>query len=164
MARIKMSSCGMRCTHQRAVVYSTLASSSEHPTAEEIYRLVLADHPDLNVSMATVYNTLEALCSFGLARKYPGLGRNGSARYDADCWCHPHLRDHDTGRIVDLPEELGRELLQSLPKEMIKKIEARTGFTIERICLELIGTYESKADANGQTQATSNGHTRVRQA
>jgi Fur family peroxide stress response transcriptional regulator len=156
-ARSKLTASGMRCTHQRAIVYATLAQSEEHPSAEDIYRRVMLEHPNLGVSMATVYNTLEALCAVGLARKYPGLGRNGSARYDADCLCHPHLRDQDSGRIIDLPEDLGSELLQALPKELIRKIEAQTGFAVERICLELIGSYETPP-------AESNGHTRVRQA
>lgn len=142
-AKAKIASSGIRCTHQRAIVYDTLNQSREHPTAEEIYRTILTHHPDLGVSMATVYNTLETLCDIGLARKHPGSGKNGSARYDAHCKCHPHLRDHDSGKIMDLPPDLAQEVFESLSTDMIERIRQQTGFQVQRVCFELVGSFQN---------------------
>ncbi|QDU72387.1 Peroxide-responsive repressor PerR [Mucisphaera calidilacus] len=142
-AKQKIASCGIRCTHQRAIVYATLRESRAHPTAEEIYTTIMTRHPDLGVSMATVYNTLEALCDVGLARKHAGSGKTGSARYDAECKCHPHLRDRESGRIVDLPPDLASELFDALPQNMIERIREQTGFDVQRICFELVGSFKN---------------------
>src|SRR5699024_212410 len=92
---------GLRCTQQRAAVYAALAGSMDHPTADELHRQVSGELA--GVSLATVYNTLEAFCRAGLVQKLPGAGDNGSARYDAVRENHLHLRCRKSGAVADVP-------------------------------------------------------------
>jgi len=59
----------LRCTRQRMAVYEALLSCDSHPTAEELFRLVKPRTERL--SLATIYNTLEALEDVGLVRRMP---------------------------------------------------------------------------------------------
>lgn len=130
---------GLRCTRQRRAVYEALRSTTAHPTAEELYHLV-GDRVN-GLSLATVYNTLEALCSVGLAQKLPSHGPhgNGSARFDATVEDHLHLRDARTGQVADVPAHLSRALLDRLPRKVLDEIESRLGFRIKQVQIELIG-------------------------
>ena len=97
----------LRCTQQRMAVYETLRASDAHPTAEELFRLVKPKTDKL--SLATVYNTLDALCEAGLVRRMPTT--NGCCRYDADTSEHLHIRFRDTSQIRDVPQHLSERLL-----------------------------------------------------
>ena len=75
---------GFRFTPQREHVYAVLLQKRDHPTAEEVFIRAKHDMPD--ISMATVYNCLDALVECGLARQLT-LER-GAARF-----C-PNMREH----------------------------------------------------------------------
>src|SRR5271165_1627199 len=79
---------GWRYTRQRAAIYDHIHSTTEHPTAEEVFRTVRQQIP--NLSLATVYNSLEALVDAGLATKL--TSSDGPARYDGRLDAHYHLR------------------------------------------------------------------------
>ncbi len=86
----------LRCTTQRRALYETRCEQPDHPTAEELFRLV---RPHIaRLSLATVYNTLEALCREGLARRLPT--GNGCCRYDADTSDHLHVRFRETVSVA----------------------------------------------------------------
>ncbi len=130
---------GLRCTRQRKAVFEALRGTTSHPTADELYRMV-GDRIE-GLSLATVYNTLEALCGAGLAQKLPGHGAhgNGSARFDATVDNHLHLRDTRTGAVADVPSNLSRALLDHLPRQLLNEIESRLGFKIQQVQIELVG-------------------------
>ncbi len=132
---------GLRCTRQRMALYAALQSCKQHPTAEELRGLVLSEVP--GVSLATVYNTLDALCGVGLARRLDGAGPAGSARYDAGADHHPHMRCLETGKVDDLPSDLARQLIDAIPDEALASLEDRLGFSIERVNVELLGRYHN---------------------
>lgn len=113
---------GLRCTRQREQVYSALASSKSHPTAEEL--LASLDSTTPSVSLATVYNTLDTLVEVGLARRVSVQG--GPARFDADLAPHVHVLARD-GRVIDVPDDLSELLLSRLDPEAIAAIEERLG-------------------------------------
>src|SRR5262245_26790191 len=94
--RATLEAAGNRCTRQRAAVYAYLKSVVTHPTAEEVYRAV--QHQVPNISLATVYNSLEALVDAKLAAKISG---DGPARYDARTENHYHVRCLKTGQVRD---------------------------------------------------------------
>jgi Fur family peroxide stress response transcriptional regulator len=75
---------GFRFTPQRQQVYNVLLQKRDHPTAEEVFIRSKAAMPD--ISMATVYNCLDALVTCGLVRQV-ALER-GAARF-----C-PNMREH----------------------------------------------------------------------
>lgn len=127
--------CNLRCTKQRLEVFRALSSTRSHPTAEELHQMVQSTSP--GTSLATVYNTLEALCKAGLCRKIATV--EGGARYDAELRDHLHVVTHD-GRVVDVPEGLGQELLAHLPRHLIQKIETTLGVEIGHINVALVAT------------------------
>lgn len=58
---------GFRFTPQRQQVYAVLLHKRDHPTAEQVFIRAKNDLP--NISMATVYNCLDALVKCGLVRQ-----------------------------------------------------------------------------------------------
>lgn len=121
----------LRCTQQRADVYKALASTKCHPTAEQLHRLVQEQSP--GTSLATVYNTLEVLCNSGLARRIPTPG--GIARFDADLSDHLHAVT-DAGEVLDVPPDLGAEVLVSLPAGIRGRLESRLGSPIRHVMVQ----------------------------
>src|SRR5262245_60728321 len=89
---------GARPTRQRRAIFAALSTRHDHPTAETLHRAVRARVPDL--SLATVYTTLEILVGAGLAGRL--VGPDGVARYDARTDGHDHLRCLGCGRIDDV--------------------------------------------------------------
>ncbi len=122
-ARTAIAASGLRCTRQRLDVYLALASVKCHPTAEHLHRLVQDRCP--GASLATVYNTLEALCGAGLARRIPTSGCCGD-RYDADVSNHLHVVTQD-GEVVDLPDDLAEQIQRSLPPDLGEKLRKACG-------------------------------------
>jgi Fur family peroxide stress response transcriptional regulator len=120
-------------------VYEALAASRAHPTADDLHRLVV--DTDAGISLATVYNTLEALCQAGIAHKLPGAGENGSARYDAARDNHLHLRCRQTGTVTDVPDDLGQQILEQLPVETLAALEDKLGFKVDQVQIELVGRF-----------------------
>jgi len=78
---------GFRFTPQRQHVYAVLLQKRDHPTAEEVFIRTKREMPD--ISMATVYNCLDALVQCGLARQVT-LER-GAARFCPNMQEHCHF-------------------------------------------------------------------------
>jgi Fur family peroxide stress response transcriptional regulator len=93
---------GMRLTPQRMAICKLLVETEEHPTAAEIYAQVRAQFPSL--SLATVYNTLDALVSLG-AVNVLGHAGDDHVHYDADMEPHVNLACVRCHKIVDIPSE-----------------------------------------------------------
>lgn len=127
---------GLRCTKQRQVIYAALTATTAHPTAEELLGMVNSGQPGL--SLATVYNTLEALTSCGLARRLPSHTGNGPCRYDADVTQHMHITTSD-GRVLDVPEDLAARMPMPLPPEISRELEQRLGVRITKVHVEIRG-------------------------
>jgi Fur family peroxide stress response transcriptional regulator len=125
----------LRCTRQREVIYSALAASHSHPTAEDLFSIVRAVEPGL--SLATVYNTLEALTDCGLARRIPCPSGSGACRYDADMSEHAHIATPD-GRVMDVPHDLNQRVLEALPTSLVDEIEKRTGVRVRAVNVQFI--------------------------
>jgi Fe2+ or Zn2+ uptake regulation protein len=117
---------GFRLTPHREAVHAYLASVDHHPTAEEVYLAVKGQGSRL--SLATVYNALEALVEAGLASKL-AFG-DGSARYDIRTDQHDHIHCVGCGMLRDLPPLLRRESLGAVPEQDFEVIGYR---------LELLG-------------------------
>lgn len=87
------------------------------------------------LSLATVYNTLDALVAAGLARRI--VCSCGPARFDADMREHAHLSTVD-GRIMDLPDDLSAHLLGHVPGPVLKEIERRLGVRVQGVSIQVI--------------------------
>ena len=91
---------GLRLTMQRRAICHYLAHTDAHPTAHQIYADLKAAYPSL--SLATVYNTLEALVELGAVHALGDAGDN-AVHYDADATPHINLACVRCHRIIDLP-------------------------------------------------------------
>lgn len=125
--RQALESKGQRYTEQRAAVYRYLLRTRSHPSADEVFTAVRAEIPD--ISLATVYKSLEALVGCGLAVKL--TYGDAAARYDGRTDPHPHARCTVCGAVVDVPGRLDGRALGSLG-------DVR-GFEVEGYRLELVG-------------------------
>lgn len=126
-------SSNLRCTRQREMVYEALALTTSHPTAEELHGMV--KQHDLGLSLATIYNTLEAFVRAGLCRRIPCP--TGATRYDADMTEHVHVTTAD-GQVVDVPPDLGQRLIVAMGDELRAELERRLGIPMDRVGLHLV--------------------------
>jgi Fur family transcriptional regulator, peroxide stress response regulator len=118
---------GHRFTEQRAAVYRYLLTTHTHPSADEVFTAVRAEISD--ISLATVYKSLETLVGCGLALKL--TYGDGSARYDGRTDPHHHARCLGCGTVADLSGRLEPDALEGL--------ENVPGFAVEGYRLELVG-------------------------
>lgn len=93
---------GLKITPQRRLIFELLAENENHPTAEELYQLVLSRMPD--VSQATVYNTLRELVAFGELAPVENF-REAGARFDTNSNPHHHLFCKQCHTLIDIERE-----------------------------------------------------------
>lgn len=113
---------GLRMTRQRQEVYRTLMQERNHPTANDVFMRVKDRLP--NISLATVYNCLEALVQHGIIRQV-NFDRE-SSRYCPNLSEHGHFHDEVTGVIHDVDFKPGinlADLLNLPPGAVIDDIE-----------------------------------------
>lgn len=105
----RLATSGLRSTAQRESVYGVLLAGDDHPSAEEVFLRSKRHLPD--ISMATVYNCLDALVKCGLLRAV-NLDRSAT-RYCLNMEEHSHFYCELCGRFFDLgikPEALAPAL------------------------------------------------------
>ena len=107
---------GLRMTRQRQEIYRILIEQRDHPTANEVFMRAKDRLP--NISLATVYNCLEALVSHGIIRQV-NFERE-SSRYCPNLREHVHFHDAESGTIHDVDFKPGYNLtdLLNLPEGM----------------------------------------------
>lgn len=113
---------GLRMTRQRQEIYRILMEQRDHPSANEVFMRAKDRLP--NLSLATVYNCLEALVQHGVIRQV-NFERE-SSRYCPNLHEHGHFHDASTGVIHDVEFKSGIQLadvLQLPPGAMIDDIE-----------------------------------------
>jgi Fur family transcriptional regulator, peroxide stress response regulator len=124
---------GLKVTPQRIAILEAILKLKNHPTAENIVEYIRKNHP--NISVATVYNVLDALVSSELIRKVKT--EKDIMRYDAVLESHHHIYCSDSERIEDYYDNELNELLEKYFEK--KKIP---DFKIEDIKLQIIGKYQ----------------------
>jgi Fur family peroxide stress response transcriptional regulator len=92
---------GLKLTHQRLEIYRELASTYDHPSAEDVYRRVQKRMP--TISIDTVYRTVLTFEHFGLAGRVHAF--DDKARFDANVSPHQHLACIRCKSIQDLDWE-----------------------------------------------------------
>lgn len=90
----------LKLTPQRLAVYQYLKSTTEHPSAESIYKALQPNYPTM--SLATVYKTLKTLVEIGLVQEI-NIGE-GNFRYDGNCCEHGHIQCINCSKVDDLHE------------------------------------------------------------
>jgi Fur family peroxide stress response transcriptional regulator len=104
---------GLKLTHQRLEIFRELTLSTEHPSAEALYKCLTERMPTL--SLDTVYRTLATFNLHGLVHKVETA--ESQARFEVVHERHHHLICRQCQEIVDfrwpsidslsLPEEFG---------------------------------------------------------
>ena len=83
-----------------------LMSLRDHPTASEVYERAKSNMP--GISLATVYNCLEALVEHGAVRQVHF--ERESSRYCPNLTAHGHFQDEQSGAVIDVPLKEGASL------------------------------------------------------
>ena len=98
---------GLKATPQRLIVLEYLIKHQTHPTAEQI-------HEDLeNISLATVYNTLDKLVDSELVI---AINDGSKRRYDYYGEPHYHVVNKTTGEIMNVDNFDFRPLIEAARK------------------------------------------------
>lgn len=114
----------LKATSQRLTLLEYMMTHDTHPTAEMI-------HQDLpNISLATVYNTLEKFVEKKLVIIIDGIS-DGKRHYDAADHPHYHVINTRTNEIIDAAN--------FDPAPLIKAAEAATGLKITEYKIDLYG-------------------------
>ena len=102
---------GLRPTRQRVALAEILfGGSHRHVSAEEL--LAEANAAKVNVSLATIYNTLHQFRSAGLLRE---VAVDASRSYfDTDTSDHHHFYLEDEQRVIDI--QASSIVIQNLPE------------------------------------------------
>ncbi|MER0122523.1 Fur family transcriptional regulator [Streptococcus sp. ZJ93] len=119
---------GVRMTETRKAVIRYLIDSSDHPSAEMIYKDLRPNYP--NMSLATVYNNLKVLVEEGFVTE---LKRNNDTTTYYDFMGHDHLNVicERCGKITDL-------IAENMPS-LEHQVEAQTGYQITKELLTIYG-------------------------
>jgi Fur family iron response transcriptional regulator len=97
-----MARAGLRPTRQRLALADVLfAKGSRHLTAEALHGE--AARSGVRVSLATVYNTLNAFTDAGLVRQVAVDGAR--VYFDTNLDAHHHFFNEETGELTDIPAE-----------------------------------------------------------
>lgn len=88
---------GIRLTHQRLEIFRELTRRDDHPSAEDIYGVVLKRLP--SISLDTVYRTLDTFAQSGIVSKFPAP--DGRARFDSNLDRHHHVICSICHRVED---------------------------------------------------------------
>lgn len=87
-----------RNTVQRTIIADELRRLANHPTADQVYEAVHAEHP--SIGKATVYRTLGRLADEGEILRV--RINNGADRFDHQTFAHYHVRCTCCGRVDDV--------------------------------------------------------------
>ena len=100
----KLRSAGLRPTKQRLIISKLLFGQKEtfHFTIENLSKLI---EKKLNqkISLATVYNTINAFKNRGYLKEIPLDGNK--AFFDTNTSSHHHFYDEDTEKLIDINNE-----------------------------------------------------------
>lgn len=108
---------GLKVTPQRLAIYKALITTTEHPSADMVFRRVGKTFP--NISFDTVNRTLLTLNEIGAAFIVEGSGE--VRRFDSNFDCHQHFKCIKCKRIIDVFHEPFNDV--EMPEGLGEKFE-----------------------------------------
>lgn len=109
--RERLKKVNLRPTRQRvALVQLLFGSGNRHATPEQLYEE--AKQTGIQVSLATIYNTLNHFTAAGLLRQVTLA--QGKTFFDTNTGLHHHFYDETSQTLIDLP--VSALQLESLPE------------------------------------------------
>jgi Fe2+ or Zn2+ uptake regulation protein len=127
---------GQRVTPQRLVLHRVLRGARRHVTAEDV--LIEAGSKLPNVSLPTVYATLELFEELGLVRRV--ATEAGPALFDSRTDEHQHVVCRSCGRVQDLETPVD--------DDRARRAARAAGFEPEHTDVVLVGLCADCRDAN----------------
>src|SRR5215510_2784561 len=94
---------GYKRTAQRELILDVFLETEGHSSAEELYRLIKAEDP--NVGFTTVYRTLKLLSECGLAREERFSDTHTRYEHLYNHQHHDHLICTECGRLIEFYSE-----------------------------------------------------------
>ena len=128
---------GLRFTSQRKHIYEVLLSQRDHPSAEEVFTRAKQAKPE--ISMATVYNSLDALVKCNVIRQV-NVDR-GAAMYCSNMNEHAHFCCDDCGKVFDVN-------LKDSPR--VPEVDLPVDFEVRSIDISFHGRCSGKCEDCGQ--------------
>ena len=113
---------------KRDAILTCLRATDTHPSAEDVHRMLQAEHPD--ISLATVYRNLALFKQQGTIQSLGTV--NGIERFDANTEPHVHFVCTGCDAVMDLPEI-------SVPFHLGAPAESSTGCRIQGCQLTFTG-------------------------
>ena len=136
---------GIKLTHQRIEIFTEIASSTEHPDVETVFRAVQARMP--TVSQDTVYRTLWLLQDLGLATTL-GPQQDG-VRFDANLDPHHHYVCVRCGLVRDFENvALNTLRVPDAVKQLGSVVDAHV--EVRGICAKCVRENESSVESNAK--------------
>ena len=86
-------------TPQRMAITKFVLTEADHPTADEVF--AWAQKNVSNISLASVYNTLNALVAEGLLKEYR-FGHTPKLIYDSNTDEHFHFYNQGENKLIDI--------------------------------------------------------------
>jgi len=119
---------GLKLTPQRIAIVRIFAGDTSHPTAQDMFERLRPSFPSM--SFATVYNTLDALASAGLAGivRLPGK-RGDPARFDPNMGPHHHAVCDRCGSVLDI----ATGTLTATPAAVQRLRRSAPGFSVRAV-------------------------------
>jgi len=103
-----------RKTFQKQLILDVINNSYDHPTAEDIYAIIVEKYP--NISKATVYRNLKLMAEKDLIKKIEIADSN--IHYDK-LDTHYHKKCIKCNKLIDLTIDYQKELDSLLNEEII---------------------------------------------
>ncbi|MCH5465074.1 Fur family transcriptional regulator [Levilactobacillus tujiorum] len=121
----------VRVTPQRQIILTYLVTHHNHPSVDTIFNALADQLP--NLSMATVYNTLNLLVDLGVVIELPN--DNGGLRYDFYGRPHYHVICENCGKITDVfaPD------FPQIERQLNDEAAEQTGYLITSNHVEVYG-------------------------
>lgn len=116
-------------TAQRTAIHEFIKDNKSHPSVKEIYQHV--SERLSNISMTTVYNTMELLKKRNLIQELPAVIHGEGRRYDSNPAPHDHLICLSCGKVVDIEVNVDHSLLLTEDQQQ--------GFDIHKIGINVYG-------------------------
>jgi len=102
----RLAQSGLRVTPQRRHVHAVLHGKMDHPTADQVFLRTKEGMPE--ISMATVYNCLDALVKCGVVKQV-NMDK-GATRYCCNMGPHSHFYCDACGSVYDILQTIDMEV------------------------------------------------------
>lgn len=128
-------------TAQRIAIYNYIKDNKSHPSVKDIYQHV--SEKLSNISITTVYNTMELLKQRGHVVELPVVIHGEGRRFDSNVQPHDHLICNSCGAVFDMEIDVDHSLLITEKQQQ--------GFDIKEISINVYGICSQCKDKGSKT-------------